>query len=146
MGATARDSALYTSVFVNKYLADARNYKGRVVPLPFEVTIQSASNVDDTYNLTVIPANARVVGLECSTDGLGASAGAGVAVIIGDADDDNRYMAASDFDAANASGVLAFAGAGYTPTADTVVIMEINTAAAVVGKKVTGCLYVIPAA
>ncbi len=143
--ATARESTLYASLFTNKYLGDARDYDGRAVPLRFAFTVVSASATGDTYSLTEIPANARVVGLECTTDGLGASAGSGITVKIGDADDDDRYMAAADFDAANAAGTLAFAGAGYTPTADTEVIATI-TNAAVVGKKVAGVLWVVPGA
>lgn len=146
MGAVNRDSTIYSNYFTNKYLADARKYGGRVVPLPFEVTVVSPSTVADTYNLTVIPANARVIGLECTTDGLGASAGAGRTCAIGDADDVDRYMKAGDFDVAEAAGVLAMAGAGYTPTADTVVIATSAGGAWVVGKKITGVLYVIPAA
>lgn len=141
--ATARDSVNYAAMFTNKYLVDARKLGGRVVPLPFELTIVSTSATGDTYKLTVIPANARVIGLECTTDGIGASAGAGITCSIGDSGAAARYMAATDFDASGAAGVLAIAGAGYTPTADTIVVATI-TGVGVVGKVIKGVLYVIP--
>lgn len=141
--ATARDSVNYAAIFTNKYLADARKLGGRVVPLPFEVTIVSAAATNDTYNLTVIPANARVIGLECTTNGLGASAGSGRTFQIGDAGDADRYMVATDFDVSGAAGVLAITGAGYTPTADTIAVGLIVNAP-VVGQVVKGVIYIIP--
>ena len=143
--ATARDSVFYAATFTNKYLADARKLGGRVVPLPFEITVVSASATNDTYNLTVIPANARVVGLECTTDGIGVSAGANITFQMGDAGSAARYMAATDFDVSGAAGTLAIAGAGYTPTADTIVVGKF-VGAAVVGKVVKGVIYIIPGA
>lgn len=143
--ATARDSVNYAAQFTNKYLADARLNKGRVVPLPFELTTLSTAATGDTYNLTVIPANARVVGLECVTGGLGASAGIGTGLKIGDSGDDDRYMASIDADVVNAAGTLASAGAGYTPTADTIVVATL-TGTILAGKTVKGCLYIIPGA
>jgi hypothetical protein len=143
--ATARDSVNYAAIHTNRYLADARKEGGRIVPLPFEVTVVSTSATNDTYNLTVIPANARVVQLICTTDGIGASAGAGRTFQVGDSGDDDRYMVASDFDVANAQGSLAMTGAGYTPAADTIVVGKFVNAP-VVGKKVTGTLFVIPGA
>jgi hypothetical protein len=55
-------------------------------------------------------------------------------------------MVATDFDVANAQGVLANTGAGYRPTADTIVVAVSAGGAWVVGKKVKGCFYVVPAA
>lgn len=141
--ATARDSVNYAAIYTSKYVADARKIGGRVVPLPFEVTIVSAAATNDTYNLTVIPANARVIGLECTTNGLGASAGAGRTFQIGDSGDDDRYMVATDFDVTGAVGVLAIAGAGYTPTADTIVVGKCVNAPTV-GQVVKGVIYIIP--
>lgn len=146
MGAVLRDSTIYANRFVNKYIGDARDYGGRMVPLPFELTVVSASTVGDTYNLTVILANTKVIGLECTTDGLGASAGAGRTCALGDSGDNDRYMVATDFDVANAQGTLANTGQGYKPTTDTIVVALSAGGAWVVGKKVMGCLVVIPGA
>jgi hypothetical protein len=146
MGAVNRDSTLYSNIHTNKYLADARHLGGRVVPLPFEVTIVSGATVGDSYNLTVIPANARVIGLECVTNGIGDSAGDGVGLKIGDSGVSDRYMADTDFDVAEARGTLAYAGQGYTPTADTIVVATITGGAAKVGQVFKGCLLVVPGA
>ena len=143
--ATARESTNYTAAYTNKYLVNADIGGGRVVPLPFELTVVSVGATGDTYKLTVLPAYARVVGLHCTTDGIGASAGANITVQIGDSGDADRYMAATDFDAANAQGYLAVAGAGYTPTADTIVVATI-TGTPVVGKVVKGVLLIVPRA
>ena len=145
MGALLRDTAFYSSAYVSKHIQDSRKHTAKPVGLPFELTVPSPSAGGDTYNLQVIPAQWRVVGLECSTDGLGASAGSGRTFQIGDAGDDDRYMIASDFDLANAQGTLAFTGAGYTPSADTIVVGKMHaTNPAVVGKKVTGVIWCLP--
>lgn len=146
MSAVLRDTTIYSNYFVHKYLADTRLAGGRLVPLPFAFTVQSASTVGDTYNLLVIPAYARVVGLECVTDGLGASGGVNCTCSIGDSGSATRYMIATDFDVTGATGRLAIGGAGYTPTSDTIVLATIGTAAAVVGKSVAGCLFIVPGA
>ena len=141
---TARSSALYTAYVTNKYTPDARDMHGRVIPIYFTFTIGSASNIGDTYKLFTLPKGWSVAEIRATTDGLGASAGAGVTVAIGDADDVDRLMKATDFDAAEAQGVLAYAGVAYRPTADTTVIATIGTAAAVVGKIVKGHVLLVP--
>ena len=146
MGAVLRDSTQYDKLHVKKYPGDPRERGGRVVPIPFELTVVSVSTVADTYNVCVLPANCQVVGLECATDGLGASAGAGRTCALGDSGDADRYMVASDFDVSGANGVLAITGHGYRPTADTIVVAVSAGGAWVVGKKVKGCFYVVPAA
>lgn len=146
MAAVLRNSALYDNLFAKKYLGDARDREGRVVPLPFELVILSPTTVGDTYNLEVIPANAKVVGLELVTEALAVSAGVNCTVQLGDSGDDDRYMAALDADVVNASGKLASAGAGYKPTVDTIVVLKTAGAAAIVGRKVSGCIWIIPPA
>jgi hypothetical protein len=54
-------------------------------------------------------------------------------------------MKATDMDAAEQAGSLAFAGTNYRPTADTIVLATIGTAAAVVGKIVKGHVICSPA-
>lgn len=142
--ATARSSTLYTNYDVNKYVPDARDRYGRVVPIKIEATIVSAAATGDTYKLCVIPANASVVGLFCTSEALSVSAGVGLTVKIGDSGDDDRYMAASDFDAVNGTGVLAAAGMNYRPTSDTIVILTI-TGTPVVGRVIKGCFFIVPA-
>lgn len=142
--ATARNSTFYANKHVNFYVGDPRQGGGREVPIPFEFTIVSVAATGDTYKLGVIPANARVVGLTCVGEGIGASAGSGVTVKIGDSGDDDRYMKALDSDLVEQPvGVLAFSGAGYTPTVDTIFLATI-TGTPVVGKSVKGSLVVIP--
>ena len=53
-------------------------------------------------------------------------------------------MVATDFDAANAQGSLAYAGVGYRPTSDTIVVGKVTVAAAVVGQMVKGHFLLIP--
>lgn len=142
MAAVLRDSVFYASLFTSKFLADARKVGGRVVPLPFEVTAVSVATVGDTYNCTVIPGNARVIGLECTTT---TNAGT-ITWQLGDAGSATRYMAATVFATVNTQGALAATGAGFTPTVDTIVVGLFGVVAPTVGAKVTGCIYVIPGA
>ena len=145
MGATNRESTIYTNRYTNKYLNDARNFAGRVVPIYFELTVVSASAASDTYDLFQIPANWSVSYLFGRGNALGASAGSSVDLIIGDADDDDRMVAATDVDAAEASFHLAYAGIGYRPTADTVEEAKFD-AAPVVGKLIKGHVFLVPPA
>lgn len=142
MAAALRNSVLYDNLFVKKYLGDARDRGGRIVPLPFELVVLSPSTNGDTYNLQVIPANAKVVGLECNTDGLGGS----VTATLGDSGSAARYMASSSMATVNLQGSIASAGMGYKPTVDTVVVATLAGATPTVGKKMVGVIYVIPGA
>lgn len=114
----ARDSALYTRVYVNKFPADARDHDGRVVPIPFEHAVVAGGElIADTVNLCVLPANCEVVDLQVITDGLVASA----TMTIGDSGAVARYMVATAVAAAQDRGFLAFAGMRYRPPADAIV-------------------------
>lgn len=144
MAATARDSTLYTNYVTNKYIPDPRDRFGTIQRVHFGATIVSASNIADTYSLFVIPNGYKVSALMATTNGLGASAGAGCTAQIGDSGDDDRLMAATDFDATNAQGVLRYEGHNYRPTADTIELLKIGTAAAVVGKIFIGFVDLIP--
>ena len=140
--ATNRESTIYTNRYTNKYLNDARNYSGRVVPIYFELTVVSASAASDTYDLFQIPANWSVAMLFGRTEAMGASAGSSVDMIIGDSGDDDRLVKATDADAAEASFNLAFSGIGYRPTADTIEEAKFD-AAPVVGKIVKGHVFLV---
>lgn len=146
MSATARSSTLYTNYDVTKYIPDARDRHGRVVPFYFEFTVVSASNIGDTYNLFTLPAGWSVALVHATSNGMGASAGASATVQIGDSGDDDRYMPASDLDASNGQYTgLAYAGVAYRPTSDTIIVAKNATAAWVVGKICKGHFFLIPA-
>ena len=146
MGAVLRNSTLYTNRDVNKQLQDARDHVGRVVPIRFTVTIVSAATDGDSYNLCVVPANWSIIGLHASSDGLGASAGAGVLAEIGSLADPNLLMNQTDFDAADAQGVLRHLGIGHRPTADLIIQAVFSGDAPVVGQVFSGHLSCVPGA
>ena len=160
MAATTRDSTLYSNVYVNKYITDARDRGGRDVEIPFSHTVVSgetggaSAGVQDKVNLCVLPANCMVVGLEFSANNVWASAGTNGTIQIGDSGDDDRYLIATELYTAAASPLgtdlkhlgLAFAGQNYRPTADTVVQAIYKTANPVVGKIFKGSFRIIPGA
>lgn len=143
MSAANRSSTLYTNYETNKYIPIPADRGGSLYPIRFHVTIVSASTANDTYDLFVIPAGWTVCYLQATTDGIGTSAGAGSTAQIGDSGSTARLMAITDFDAAGATGHLALAGVGYTPTVDTIEELKIATAAGVVGKIVAGYVFLI---
>lgn len=159
MAATTRNSALYLKLHVNKYLGDARDRAGAIVPIPFQHTIVSgetggaSAGVQDIVNLCVIPANCMVVGLQFSAENVWASVGVNGTFQIGDSGDDDRYMVATEHYTAAGSpitgdgkqvNVLAHAGQNYKPTADTIVTGIYKVANPTVGKTIKGCFLVIP--
>lgn len=162
MAATTRSSTLYTKLNVNKYLGDARDYGGRVVPVPFEHTVVSgetggaSAGVQDKVNLCVLPANCMVIGLEFCSEALWASAGTNGTLQLGDSGDDDRYLTATELYTATPGGPLATegmkrsgladTGQNYKPTADTIVVATYKTANPVVGKKFKGVFLVVPGA
>jgi len=162
MTVTNRNSTLYTKLNVNKYLGDARDYGGRVVPIPFQHTVVSgetggaSAGVRDTVNLCVLPANCMVVGMEFSAENLWGTSTSNGTLSLGDSGDDDRYLIAAElYTAAGGpiategglrAGKLAFAGQNYKPTADTIVKAEYRGANPTVGKVFKGCFYVVPGA
>ena len=158
--ATTRSSTLYTNTYVNKYITDARDRGGRIVPIPFDHTVVSgetggaSAGVQDKVNLCVLPANCEVIGLEFSSNDLWASAGANGTLELGDSGDSDRYMVATELYTALASPSgaeikqpsLAFAGMRYRPTVDTVVQATYKTANPVVGKRFKGAFLIVPGA
>jgi hypothetical protein len=159
MAVTNRNSTLYSNVYVSKYITDARDRGGRLVPIPFEHTVVSgetggaSAGVRDTVNLCVLPANCRVIHLIFSSNDVWASAGTNGTLQLGDSGDDDRYMVASECYTAGGSpiategqkrGGLAHAGQNYKPAADTIVLLEWRAANPVVGKTIKGCFMVVP--
>lgn len=162
MAATTRNSTKYKKLHVDKYLGDARDAGGRVVPIPFAHTVVSgetggaSAGVQDKVNLCVLPANCEVIGLQFSADAIWASAGTNGTLQLGDSGDDDRYMTATELYTASPGGPiategmkrggLADTGQNYRPTADTIVVATWKTANPVVGKKFQGCFLIVPGA
>ena len=133
------NSTLYTNVYVNKYVTDARDKGGRAVPIPFAHTV-GADTTADTVNLCVIPANCDVVGLELSNDACGGTC----TLALGDSGSATRFLPATSMVAAGKNGGMLTAGMRYRPTADVLVFgtwaASNPTAAAVI----KGVFWVIP--
>ena len=162
MAVTNRDSTLYAKLHVSKYLGDARDRGGRVVPIPFQHTVVSgetggaSAGVRDTVNLCVLPANCMVVDLEVTAEAVWASAGVNGTFSIGDSGNVARYLGATEAYTADPGGPiategqkhagLAFAGQNYKPTADTIVLLEWRVANPSVGKVIKGCFFIVPGA
>lgn len=158
MATVTRNSALYTRVYVNKYLSDARDHAGRFLILPFEHTVVSgetagaSAGVQDHINLVVIPAFAMVVHIILKANALWASAGTNGTLEIGDSGDQDRYLAATELYSADGplstEGTvrhgLAFTGQNYRTTADTIVFATYKIANPVVGKIFKGAFICIP--
>jgi hypothetical protein len=139
----SRDSALYTKLYVNKYLGDAREAQGRVVPIMFEHAVVAGGElIGDTVNLCVLPANCEVIDLQVITDGLVASA----TVTIGDSGAAARYMASTSMATAELRGFLAAAGMRYRPSADTIVFATYAGGNPGAGKVLKGRFLIVPGA
>lgn len=144
--ATARDSSLYTSQATNKYLQDARVRGGRIVPMKFAITLVSTAATGDTYNLFVLPANWAVA--YCFVvvgTAMAASAGVNAVLEIGDSGDPDRYIDGLDVDAAQSTAHIAYAGIGYSTTADSTVLATFTGAIATAGT-CAGYFLLIPPA
>lgn len=134
------NSVQYANIYVNKYITDARDLRGRAVPLPFDHTVASDAN-GDTINLCVIPAYSKVVGLDVANEALGAS----TTLALGDAGSATRYLVATAVISAGKNNGLLFAGQNYEPTSDTIVLATWGGATPTNGAKISGIIWVIPA-
>jgi hypothetical protein len=112
------NSTLYTNVYVNKYLADARDKGGRRVDIPFQHTVGS-DTTSDTVQLCVIPEGHEVVSLDVTFDACGGTC----TMALGDAGSATRYMAATSTVSAGKFNGLLTAGMRFRPTADTIVFI-----------------------
>ena len=133
------NSTLYTNVYVNKQVTDARDRGGRAVPIPFQHTV-GADTTADTVQLCVLPANCEVVGLDVSNDACGGTC----TLALGDSGSATRYMAATSVVSAGKNNGLLSAGMRYRPTADTIVVgawAGSNPTAAAVIK---GVFWIVP--
>jgi hypothetical protein len=135
---TTRDSTYYASQLL-KQLQDNRKSQSPVQCIPFEFTTISVFAAGDIYNLCVLPAGCRVIGLSAGSIG-----GIGTTVAnIGDAGDASRYASGS-LATAGLGVVLSGKGQGYTPLVDTVVTCTLATTTPTSGV-VKGAFLVVPA-
>lgn len=135
---TVFNSTLYTKADINKYLLDPRDRSGRIVPIPFEVTITTETTADTT-NLCVLPANCEVVSMETiATVGLGTAT-----IAIGDSGAVNRYQIALA-QAVEVRGRLAGAGMRYRPAVDTIVFATYAVANPTGGGVLKGLFLIVP--
>lgn len=143
--ASALSSTMYTNHDVNKRPYAATDRGGRIVPIRVEHTVVTADTVDGTVKLAIHPKGWAFHSLNISTDGLSASAGVGQTPVIGDGTTANKYMLASDFDAAAGIGLINGASIGYIPTADVIITLTFgSTGDPVAGKKVFGYINFVP--
>lgn len=112
------NSATYLSVYVNKYITDARDSGGRLQTRSATHTV-GADTTSDTVNMLVIPANCEVESLDVSFDACGGSC----TMALGDSGSATRFMAATSTVAAGKFNGLLTAGMRYRPTSDTVVFI-----------------------
>src|ERR1700675_4165387 len=104
------NSTLYTNVYVNKYITDARDKGGRPVPIKIKHTV-GADTTSDTVQVCVIPANCEVIDFWVAFDACGGSC----TMAVGDAGSATRFMAATSTVAAGKFAGLLSAGQGYRP-------------------------------
>ena len=122
-----------------KVLADKRT--GVHIPhiLTFNATVPTSPGAGAVVGLGTVPAGFKPGGVFFSTNGLSASAGVGLTVVIGDAGDPDRLMASVDADAALDQFKLAPAGYDYEYTVDTALTMTmLSGKTAVAAQKVSG--------
>ncbi len=112
------NSTTYTNVYVNKYVTDARDRGGRVVPLVATHTVGS-DTTSDTVQLFVIPAGSEVISLDVSFDACGGTC----TMALGDSGSATRYMAATSVVSAGKFNGLLTAGMRYRPASDTIVFI-----------------------
>jgi len=145
--ASATSSTLYTNHDVNKRPYAATDRGGRVVPIHVSYTVVSGDTVSGTAKLGVHPKGWAFLGLWVSCTALSASAGVGQTPVMGDGTTANKYMLASDFDAAAGIGLINGASIGYIPTADKIITLTFGaTGTPVVGGTVFGYLLFVPGA
>lgn len=91
------------------------------------LAVSVALVTNDIINLFVIPANCTVIDFKLISD---ADLGSTASLICGESGDTDRFMASKAFTTASGdTGTIAFAGVGYTPTADTLVYITASSMA-----------------
>lgn len=133
------NSTLYKQLEVDKYLSKGTDRGGQSVIIPIAHTVVTGEANGDTANLATVPANSRVIDFDLNTDGLGTS----VTGIVGDAGDTDRLMVSTALAASGNTGRLAFTGAHWIPTADTIIYLTYGGANPTAGKIVRGFIEVI---
>ena len=122
--ASASKSASYQNYDVLGLPFDGLARGGRLIVISDSYTVGTGTyttgttdTVSGVVKLFVHKAGWKCIAAFISTDGLSASAGVGQTPVIGDGTTANKYMTATDFDAA-AVTTLAATGHHYTPTAN----------------------------
>ena len=151
--ASVSRSVDYVNFVENRYPADAYKGGGRLVPIHFSHTVGAGTYTTGTTDtlsglvkLFTHPKGWMFTGLFVSGTALSASAGVGQTPVIGDGTTANKYMLASDADAAAWIGLVNGESYGYTPTANMPVTLTYGatgTPVATTGR-VTGTFHFIP--
>ena len=130
----------------NLYTKQTANQGGKMLPVDFGgkvrvahdvIILASSAGVGDKINLVRLPKGARI--LETSELRFSSGLGSSVTVKVGDAGDDDRYLAAV---APGASGAvikldaLAFTSGGYVLPAETTIVATVGGAAIASGTKI----------
>ncbi len=113
------------------------DYGGRVRVTYDEYTFKGTEQIGDLVFIGFLPANQRFLGGELFNDALGAS----VTLKLGDAGDDDRFMAASSFAAAGMKDAKAMTGIGYRPVDKTPVFLTIGGAVPAANAVIKTALY-----
>lgn len=100
------------------------DYGGRVRVTYDEYKFKGTEQIGDTVFVGFLSANQRYLGAELFNEAMGA----GVTFKLGDAGDDDRYMAATSFAAAGMKDAKAMTGIGYRPVDKTPMFLTIGGA------------------
>ena len=130
----------------NLYTKQTADQGGKMLPVDLGgkirvahdvIVLASSAAIGDKINLARLPKGARI--LETSELRFASGLGASVTIKVGDAGDDDRYLAAK---APGASGAvvrldaLGFTSGGYTLPAETVIFATVGGAAIASGTKI----------
>lgn len=111
-------------------VVDGGDYGGRVRVVYDDYTTTGEEGPGDTVRIGRLKAGQRVVGGQLVFGALGTD----VTLKLGDAGDDDRYVAAGDASAAGSLPVAA--GLGYRPAADADLVLTIGGAAPAAGQTI----------
>ena len=131
MGLVATPGILRSDAYANR-----RDYV-----LRFHITVPTSPGTAPAPVIQRAPKGFKPDLVYIATDGLSASGGVALTVKMGDAGDDDRLVAAQDFDAAASYVGLALAAADYEYTAETDIILTMAAGKTpVAAQKIWGCI------
>lgn len=131
---------------------DANELGGAVRVAYFEYTTTGSESAGDTLVLTTVPKGARMLAGEMHADEIDATgddATTPTTFRIGDADDDDRFLAAQNFGGADFNGQInapAEAGFGFVTTGETEMVMTFDAIDAEADKTIKGYFLYVPQA